>query len=104
MSASLAEARRRHPSARWTAPVDALRTRVAQLLDLHGARHPDVAATLLEVRGRLGLDVVDFASGLGIGPEVLRRAEAGELSASRLPGRLRSIVEERATEGQPRSR
>lgn len=82
---TLADARRRHPSARWPAPVDALQQRVAQLLDLQGAEHADVAAALLQTRGRLGLEADEFARRLGIDPEVVVRAEAGEISAARLP-------------------
>ncbi|WP_436792806.1 hypothetical protein [Actinospongicola halichondriae] len=92
MSSGLAHARRRHPSARWPAPVDALRQRVAQLLDLHGARHPDVAASLLEARGRRGCEQVEFARRLDVDVDLLRRAEAGEVSAAALPERLRRMV------------
>ncbi len=92
MNAAVAHARRRHPSARWPAPIDGLRQRMTQYLALHGARHPAVAASLLEVRGRVGCDVDEFAHRLGIEPDLLRRAEAGEVSAARLPGRLRRMV------------
>ncbi len=92
MSAAMTDARRRHPSARWPAPVDALHQRVAQFLDLHGADHADVAASLLRARGRLGWSPEEFAHRLGIEPELLRRAEAGRVSASRLPGKLRRMV------------
>lgn len=89
---TLAAARRRHPSARWPAPADALRQRMAQLLDLRGAAHPDVAAALLQARGRLGLDVPVFAERLGVDVDLVRRAEAGEIGVAQLPGPLRRVM------------
>lgn len=89
---TLAEARRRHPSARWPAPVDALQRRMAQLLDLRGAEHADVAAALLQARGRLGLEVEVFARRLGVDVEFVRQAEAGEVGVARLPGPLRRVM------------
>lgn len=89
---TLAEARRRHPSARWPAPVDALQQRMAQLLDLRGAEHADVAAALLQARGRLALEAEDFARRLGVGIDVVRQAEAGEISAALLPAPLRRVM------------
>lgn len=89
---TVADARRRHPSARWPAPVDALQARVAQLLALRGAEHADVAAALLQARGRLGLEVDEFARRLGLAPEVVRQAEAGELRALDLPGTLQRVL------------
>lgn len=89
---TMADARRRHPSARWPAPADALQHRVAQLLDLRGAEHADVAASLLQTRGRLGLDAQEFARRLGVDPAVVARAEAGEISATRLPETLRRAM------------
>lgn len=89
---TLAEARRRHPSARWPAPVDALQQRMAQLLDLRGAEHADVAAAVLQARGRLALEAEEFARRLGVGIDVVRQAEAGEISAARLPAPLRRVM------------
>ncbi len=91
-STTMAEARRRHPSARWPAPLDQLRVRVAQWLELGGVGHADVAARLLEVRGRTGLDVEAFARRLGTDPQLRRQAEAGEVPRSRLPGKLARMV------------
>ncbi len=92
MNPSMADARRRHPSARMAAPVDVLRHRVAQFLDLRGARHADVAASLLAARGRLGWSREEFARRFAIEVEFLRQAEVGAVSEGRLPGRLRRLV------------
>lgn len=91
-STALAEARRRHPSARWPAPLDHLRARVTQWLELDGAGHADVAARLLEVRGRTGLDTDTFARRLGVSPELLSRAERGQVAPTQLPGKLARMV------------
>ncbi len=85
-------ARRRHPSTRSPVPVDWLRDRVADSLGLHGARWPEVAAGILEARGRSGLDRHEFARRAGVDPAVLARAEAGELARDALPGCLRRMV------------
>ncbi len=85
-------ARGRHPSVRSPVPVDRLRDRMADVLELDGATHPGVAAAVLEVRGRVGLDVDAFARRTGVDVAVLRRAEAGQLSRDQLPGPLRRMV------------
>lgn len=84
--------RRRHPSMRSPVPADRLRDRVADALDLHGARWPAVAAGVLEVRGRTGLAPEEFARRAGVDVDVLHRAEAGELARDALPGCLRRMV------------
>ncbi len=86
------DARGRHPSVRSPVPVDRLRDRVADALELAGVVHPAVAAAVLEVRGRSGLEPVPFARRAGVDIEVLRRAEAGQLSRDQLPGSLRRMV------------
>lgn len=85
-------ARRRHPSMRSPVPADQLRDRVADALGLHGARWPEVAASILEVRGRSGLVPEEFARRAGVDVDVLRRAEAGKLARDVLPGCLRRMV------------
>ena len=85
-------ARRRHPSMRSAVPADRLRDRIADSLGLHGASWPDVAAGILEVRGRSGLDRHEFARRAGVDVDVLRRAEEGELARESLPGCLRRMV------------
>lgn len=85
-------ARRRHPSTRSPVSVDRLRDRVADSLELHGAHCPEVAAGILEARGRSGLDPDEFARRAGVDPAVLERAEAGELARDALPGCLRRMV------------
>lgn len=88
----VAGARRRHPCARPPVSGGELRDRVAGLLDLHGAAWPEVAAAVLEVRGRAGLGPEAFATRAGVDVEVLGRAEAGELARDQLPGALRRMV------------
>lgn len=87
-----AAARGRHPSMR--APVDsaAVHRRVASVVGSSGGRHPEVAASVLAVRGASGLAPDAFAQRAGVDVEVLRRAEAGEISRDQLPGSLRRMV------------
>lgn len=92
LSPAMISARSRHPSSRWPYPVGALQGRVAQLLELRGLAHADVAASVLEARGRSGLAVEPFARRLGIDPETQRRAEAGEIDERELPPALRQLL------------
>lgn len=85
-------ARSRHPSVRSPVTSRSVRDRLAMVLELGGARHGDVAAAVLEVRGTSGLDVVEFAHRTGVAVEVVRRAEAGLLGRNQLPGPLRRMV------------
>ncbi|MDZ7675345.1 MAG: hypothetical protein U5K30_09825 [Acidimicrobiales bacterium] len=92
MSPEQLACQRRHPSARWPFPPEQLRSRVAQALDLHGAGHADVAASVLEARGSSGLDPEQFAARHGVGVALLARAEAGELALVDLPSQLRRLL------------
>jgi hypothetical protein len=85
-------ARRRHPCMRSPIRPSALHERFTDLLELHGARHPEVAAAVLAVRGAAGADQETFARRAGVDLETLRRAEAGDLARSQLPGALRRMV------------
>ena len=85
-------ARRRHPCMRPPIRRAELHARVADVLELHGARHPEVAASVLAVRGASGLDRTAFATRAGVDVTVLRRAEAGEIARDDLPGALRRMV------------
>ncbi len=86
------QARLRHPCMRSPVPVESLRVRVAEALGADGVRHVEVAAGVLEVRGRTGLAREEFARRAGVDPEVLDRAERGELARDELPGALRRMV------------
>ena len=92
LSAAESAARQRHPSARWPSPPDHLRRRVAELLDLHGAPYPEVAAAVLERRGSTGLDVEPFAARVEVAAAQVRRAEAGEVPPALLPPSLRRLL------------
>lgn len=85
-------ARRRHPCMRTPVGAAAVRRRVAAVIAPLGAGHPEVAASVLAVRGVSGLAPDAFARRAGIDAEVLRRAEAGEISRDQLPGALRRMV------------
>jgi DNA-binding transcriptional regulator YiaG len=85
-------ARRRHPSTRSPVSVLGLRHRVADALELGGAPHPEVAATILALRGRTGLDGHDFARRAGVDARLLARVERGEVARDELPGALRRMV------------
>lgn len=89
---SAAAARRRHPSTQPPVPAPRVAARLAHLLDGRGVRWPRIAAAVLEVRGRAGLSPDALASQLGIDPDVLRSAEAGELALAELPPPLRAAV------------
>lgn len=82
---SVAEARRRHPSTQPPVPARRVVERVLHLVDRPGVRWPGVAAAALQVRGRTGLSPDELAVRLGIDPDVVREAEAGELAAEELP-------------------
>ena len=97
LSAAESAARQRHPSARWPSPPDHLRRRVAELLDLHGAPYPEVAAAVLERRGSTGLDVEPFAARVGVAAAQVRRAQvrrdlAGLGPPALLPPSLRRLL------------
>jgi hypothetical protein len=64
---------------------------VAQWLELDGSPHPEVAARVLEARGRTGLGADDYAAVLGIDSVVLRRVENGEIAATELPTALQGL-------------
>ena len=85
-------ARRRHPCMRTPVGSAAVRRRVAGAIAPLGAPHPEVAASVLAVRGASGLTPDAFARRAGVDPEVLCRAEAGEISRDQLPGALRRMV------------
>ena len=74
-------------------PSAVVRRRVAAtVIAPLGARHPEVAASVLAVRGAAGLGPEAFARRAGVEVDVLRRAEAGEISREQLPGALRRMV------------
>jgi ribosome-binding protein aMBF1 (putative translation factor) len=97
-----AEARRRHPSTQPPVPARRVGATVARLLDGPGVPWPDVAAAVLQVRGRSGLSADELAGQLGIDPDVLRHAEAGDLGCDELPEALRCRVQPVLLEGAPR--
>lgn len=86
------EARRRHPSLSFRTDAGGLRRRVAGVLEAVGTVHPVVAASVLEARGRSGLDADEFARTAGVDRAVLDAAEGGELAREQLPGVLRRLV------------
>lgn len=88
----VAGARRRHPCSAWSAPTAPLLEQVAAELAAAGARHPEVAAALVEVRGRSGLDRATFAARAGVDESTVEAAEAGTLARPQLPGALRRMV------------
>ena len=91
-TAPAAEARRRHPCMRSPVTVAMVHDRLADELDLRGARHPCVAAAVLAVRGASGLDEERFARRAGVDLALLRRVEAGNVGRDDLPGALRRMV------------
>lgn len=92
MSPAAAAARRRHPSTQPPVAASRVADRVVRLLDRRGVRWPQVAAAVLAVRGRTGLSPDELAGRLGIDPDLVRCAEAGELALAELPEPLRDRV------------
>lgn len=82
-AAALAQARRRHPCTSYRLPDRWLRARVARSLE--DLAFPEVAAAVLERRGRSGLSPEDFARHVGVELSVVVRAEAGQLAPDELP-------------------
>lgn len=70
---------------------------MATMLRARGAEHPEVAAAILEARGRLGLDPAAFADHLGLDLGLILRAEAGDLPAEVLRPALAALGEQFAT-------
>ena len=99
---SVAEARRRHPSTQSPVPARQVADRVVRLVDHPGVRWPRVAVAALQVRGRTGLSPDDLAVRLGIDPDVVREAEAGELAAEELPEPLGREVRRVLLDAAPR--
>ena len=87
-----AAARRRHPSMRAPVGTAAVQRRVVATMRAAGGDHPEVAASVLAVRGTSGPAPDAFARRAGVDPDVLRRAEAGEICRDQLPGPLRRMV------------
>lgn len=99
---SAADARRRHPSTQPPVAVPRVAARVARLLDRPGVRWPRVATAVLQVRGRAGVSPDELAGRLGVHPDVVRSAEAGELAVEDLPLPLRTHVRRVLIDAAPR--
>ena len=85
-------ARHRHPCMRSPVRRDQLQDRLASAIGDAGIAHPEVAASVLAVRGTAGLDPAAFARRAGVALDLLVRAEAGERARDELPGALRRMV------------
>lgn len=70
-------ARQRHPAASWAPDHELLRRLLADQLAAEGHPWPRLGATLLGVRGLLGLDRAAFAAAMGIDPGRLAAMEDG---------------------------
>lgn len=81
MTAARRRAQTRHPASQWSADVGRLRQ--LMVLKLRSEEHPwpEMAATLMAARGRMGLDRAEFAAALGIAEEVVEGLEDGTASA-----------------------
>ena len=87
MSAGRAAAKSRHPSSIWRADHEKLRHRLAATLHAEGHPEPALAATLLSIRGRLGLDRSSFCEMTGIDPRLVAAVEDGHREELRLDQR-----------------
>ena len=77
MSAARSAGRSRHPSSIWRPDHDRLRQRLAADLDAEGHPEPGLAAALLSIRGRLGLDRATFCQLTGADPLLVAAVEEG---------------------------
>lgn len=77
MTSARAAARTRHPSSIWRADHDRLRQRLSAQLAEEGHPQPVLAATLLSIRGRLGLDRAAFCEITGVSPLAVAAVEEG---------------------------
>lgn len=77
MTAARMSARSRHPSSTWSANHDRLRQRLAEQLGVEGHPEPLLAAALLSLRGRLGLDRQAFCKLTGVDPTLVAAVEDG---------------------------
>lgn len=84
MTAARMRARSRHPSSIWTANPDRLRHRLAEQLGVEGHPEPLLAAALLSLRGRLGLDRQGFCSLTGVDPTLVAAVEDGSREEMRV--------------------
>ena len=71
------ECRSHHPSTQWQPDMERLKRAVGARLRTEGHPWPDAAATVLAVRGSLGLERDGFAELIGSTVEDLRRLEEG---------------------------
>jgi hypothetical protein len=62
---------------------------LTERLRRRGLAHPDAAAAALAARGATRLDRARYARRLGLDPDLVARAEAGEVPLDRLPAALR---------------
>lgn len=81
------------PLAPWPSDLTRVCERLAQHLDRSGATHPVAAAVALAARGHHGLDVDDFARGLGLSADAVGRAEAGGIAWEDLPDIIGDLLE-----------
>lgn len=72
-----AAAQARHPSARWAVDTGPAQARIAAGLAAAGHPWPSRAASLLAVRGRLGLDRPGLAALLGVPESAVAAVEDG---------------------------
>lgn len=70
-----------HPAAHWSADLSLARRRMIERLRHEQHPWPEMAATLLAARGRMGLDRDEFAQSLGIEIAVIAGLEDGTASA-----------------------
>ena len=71
------DCRSRHPSAQWQPDMERLKRAVGDRLRAEGHPWPDTAATVLAMRGSLGLEREEFAALLGTPVTGLRALEEG---------------------------
>lgn len=62
-----------------------LRERLARQLRLEGYAHPEAAAVALAARGSTGLAAGPFAREHGLDPDLVERAERGQVPLEQLP-------------------
>lgn len=80
-------------AAHWPSDLTRVCERLALHLDRSAVAHPVAAAVALAAGGHRGVDVTEFAAELGLSPDAVHRAEAGDIAWEELPDVIVDLLE-----------